>query len=727
MRFTLHQEASVPADPWRLGCGRLETTAGGLQAVEQTWLYASRLEPGLDTAQLRLVLTGSPQGPVTINLSEYKFVVGTVRAPGSRLSIGSAVLRATGRRAVTPDERVSLLVTRAGGRLALQVDGEPLLEADDPFPELPLLDVSVDLPAGVIVHGLAVDGEPEAPADPVNRLSGKVATPGRVSCASGYELAVCIDLVDDIIGNTWSERTFREAMDFYRDHGMRRVYFIYHYGYHGGFWQMPGYDLRFPGLHDRMRCTYENVGEFLPVALRHAHQAGLELHAVVKPFEAGLAFTFPEGSELAGQFGRTPRLGGVMWWCADFLKEHPGLRVGRRPADAVETGPNRGIDRILLRAEPGTPGRLDPNRLRLWVSEDNATYRPHDRPLRVTTGETPCSVLDITGLAVLQPYLAITVEGEPTHGFGNLARRLVTVYDRSGRELQTTLSRAVSVPGLDFRTNGFTWDVVGREDDGEFNYADSYACLDSGRPLGITLGTEPYLAGAMSPFYSEVRAWWLGLVDQCLAAGVDGIDFRIANHNFAFDWSLYGFEEPVVRAFEARYGVNILKESFDREAWRRLRGEPYTDFLRQASARLRRAGRKVVAHVNTYMVPPRVEAAMNVHWDWPNWIREGLLDEITVKRWRMDALTNGIAPRIVAEARQAGLPVNYCPYLNALPSGNSGRQVLDFHRREALEGGATRFIMYENAAFMRARDDGAIEITQPWMVEMVADRGLPGR
>ena len=722
MRFALHQDASASADPWRLGCGRLEATAGGVQAVEQTWLYASRFDPGLETAHVGLDLTGSPRGPLTINLSEYKFVVGTVRAPGSRLSIGSAVLHATGRRVVTPGERVELLVTRGAGRLTLHLDGEALLEADDPFPELPLLDVSVDLPAGVIVHGLVVDGEPGASGDPVDRVPESVATPRRPSSVSGYELAVCIDLIDDIIENTWSERTFREAMDFYRGHGMRRVYFIYHYGYHGGFWGAPGYDLQFPGLHERMRRTYDNVGEFLPAAVRSAREAGLELHAVVKPFEGGLPFTYPEGTDLARQFGRVPRLGGMMWWCADFLKEHPELRIGRRPADAVETGPNRGIHRILLRAEPGTPGRLDPNRLRLWVSADNATYRPYDRPPRVTSGEAPAPVLEITDLDVAEPYLAITVEGEPTHRFGNLARHLVTVYDRSGRELQVTLSRAVSAPGLDFRANGLTWDVVGREDDGEFNYADSYDCLDAGRPLGITVGTEPYLAGAMSPFYSEVRTWWLELVDQCLAADVDGIDFRIANHNFALDWSVYGFEQPVVRAFEARHGVNILKESFDREAWRRLRGEPYTDFLRQASARLRQAGRKVSAHVNTYMVPPRVETTMNLHWDWPNWIREGLLDEITVKRWRMDALTNGIAPRIVAEARRASLPVNYCPYLNALPPGNSGRQVLDFHRREALEGGAARFIMYENAAFMRARDDGAIEITQPRMVEMVAGR-----
>ena len=502
---------------------------------------------------------------------------------------------------------------------------------------------------------------------------------------------------------------------------MRRVYFIYHYGYDGGFWQVSGYDMQYPGLHERMRRTYDNVGEFLPAVVRHAHEAGLELHAVIKPFEGGLSFSFPEESDLARRFGRVPRLGGMMWWCADFLKEHPDLRIGRRLPMPEETGQDGSIGRIVLRAEPGSRARLDPARLRLWVSADNGTYQPYSLPLRVTRTETPSPALEIMDLDLAEPYLVITVEGDPTYCFGNIARDLVTVYDRSGREVRATFSRAVSIPGDDFRTHGLTWDIVGREDDGELNHADSYDCLDAGRPLGITLRAEPYLAGAMSPFHSEVGAWWLELVDQCLAVDVDGIDFRIANHNFAFDWSDYGFEEALVRAFEARHGVNILEEPFDSEAWRRLRGEPYTDFLRQASARLRRAGRKVFAHVNTYMEPPCIETSMNIHWDWPTWIREGLLDEITVKRWRMDALTNGIAPRIVEETRQAGLPINYCPYLNALPPGDAGRQVMDFHRCEALEGGATRFIMYENAAFMRARDDGGIELTHPWMVEMLAD------
>ena len=61
-------------------------------------------------------------------------------------------------------------------------------------------------------------------------------------------------------------------------------------------------------------------------------------------------------------------------------------------------------------------------------------------------------------------------------------------WARSGREAQATLSGKANVPGDDFRVQGFTWDLPGREDEGEFNYADIYDCLDAGRALGIALG-----------------------------------------------------------------------------------------------------------------------------------------------------------------------------------------------------------------------------------------------
>ena len=61
----------------------------------------------------------------------------------------------------------------------------------------------------------------------------------------------------------------------------------------------------------------------------------------------------------------------------------------------------------------------------------------------------------------------------------------------------------------------------------------------------------------------------------------DGVFISTRGHRMAADHGdQYGFNEPVALAFKERYGVDILTENFDLEAWRRLRGEGITQYLR---------------------------------------------------------------------------------------------------------------------------------------------------
>ncbi len=45
----------------------------------------------------------------------------------------------------------------------------------------------------------------------------------------------------------------------------------------------------------------------------------------------------------------------------------------------------------------------------------------------------------------------------------------------------------------------------------------------------------------------------------------------------------FGFNQPIVDEFCRRYRVDILTQDFDLEAWRALRGEYFTLFLREIS------------------------------------------------------------------------------------------------------------------------------------------------
>jgi hypothetical protein len=324
--------------------------------------------------------------------------------------------------------------------------------------------------------------------------------------------------------------------------------------------------------------------------------------------------------------------------------------------------------------------------------------------------------------------MALTVEGSPTFTFGNRLRDLVEVHDLHGVQLPVTFGNqsppvtpapgtaAGDTAGPAFCRTGFRFDVpygnaIGAMDD--------IAWVDGRLPLGIAVGYERHLQGALCPSYPEVQAWWMRQVENCIEAGVDGVDFRIVNHNRAFDWEAFGFNEPLVAAFKQRYGVDIRREAFDREAWRRLRGEMYTGFLRKASARLRQAGKSAQTHISARMGDPKWHTEMEIHYDWPAWIREGLMEEVTIK---MGDMASAPAQRAAAMARAAGMKVNFCPYVNGVPKRPDGPEIVRHLVQEALSGGADGLIIYENAAFMAGRSGGAIDIVCPQIPDVMSER-----
>ena len=90
----------------------------------------------------------------------------------------------------------------------------------------------------------------------------------------------------------------------------------------------------------------------------------------------------------------------------------------------------------------------------------------------------------------------------------------------------------------------------------------------------------------------------------------------------------FGFNPPVVEEFEKRYGINILERNFDLDAWRRLRGESVTRFFRDLKGELSERGMKLGVGVprGDYIGPP----LGNLHLDWRTWIREKIVDSLTI-------------------------------------------------------------------------------------------------
>ena len=147
--------------------------------------------------------------------------------------------------------------------------------------------------------------------------------------------------------------------------------------------------------------------------------------------------------------------------------------------------------------------------------------------------------------------------------------------------------------------------------------------------------------GPLESAYPQARRALVDrLVGETLRYGYDGLMLLtyVENTDLWFE-DEFGFNEPVVREFKRRYGVDISTQPFDVEAWRKLRGEYVTQLLRELSAALHAKGKKLgVAvdplrphHAQPWLGNPIPTAnAGSMTMDWQRWIREGIVDEIMV-------------------------------------------------------------------------------------------------
>ena len=131
-----------------------------------------------------------------------------------------------------------------------------------------------------------------------------------------------------------------------------------------------------------------------------------------------------------------------------------------------------------------------------------------------------------------------------------------------------------------------------------------------------------YHYGHLEFAYPEVRRYTLDVIRKFSDAfPFDGVFLSVRSHSPPPDHAdQFGFNEPIVREFERRYSKNILRQSFDLEAWRSLRGEYFTTLLREVRAHLASRGQKLSIGVaqGEHIGPP----IGNMRIDWQRWVSE---------------------------------------------------------------------------------------------------------
>lgn len=594
---------------------------------------------------------------------------------------------------------------------------------------------------GCVVRRVAVYGVPEA------EISADIRALG-----DDYPLEVTVDFNDDLMACAWSHRTFDALFTELKAWGTRRVSWI-----DLGRAEDAYFDHAPLGIAEHGLETQREVGDIFTTAVETAHRHGIELIGILKPFDMAIhGLSWPPQSEIARQYARIHRIGGSTGWATRMAQEHQHLLTARKPSN---TGPaiHDVWTRIDLVKDDDAPAAIAPADITLIISDDNETFRPYDGPLCVDeviedysiyqltpsgprpTGETRrCRIFRFHGLELREPYVALQVAGG-ARSFANRLCDLVHVFGPAGEERRLTygLSPRRLVWGAQFLSapGEGNSSAVGPRGGFEYNRypgtPSSY--LASGgdglnTPLALDRGQCSYLAlargkdasplGLMSPCFPETRALWLGWIHAMLDAGADGIDIRPGHHHADFAWIEYGFEAPVREEMLRRTGVDIwATDDFDYDLWRRIRGEGWTQFIREASAVVRGRGKPLTLHVDGhYDAAPDRGGTMNIIYDWRTWFDEGLLDRVTGK-----ALWPGasFSREVMALAHARGIPVSYAPYCNNFFEDRSSTN----HLGDSPRGcevpvdrliawgkafGYDSFLFYECASALRARPDGTI-------------------
>jgi hypothetical protein len=294
--------------------------------------------------------------------------------------------------------------------------------------------------------------------------------------------------------------------------------------------------------------------------------------------------------------------------------------------------------------------------------------------------------------------------------------------DDQGRPLPVTVA-----------TGGFVWcrNLTNFREGGlayDYGWGAAPVALDApntdGRQgfIAFTRGRPAYLPCALCETEPAVQEFWLQCLEEMIAAGVDGVDFREENHSTHTDHPEdYGFNEVILRQCEGLQGQALLSKVAE------VRGNAWTDFLTKCRRRLQAAGAKMRYHLQVdWLRPDRPRARAlaypaNVDWQWRRWVDKGLMDEAVIRFYHLQPdflLADPVTQEIIETCRARGLRVVWNRYL--AQAANNLPAELEAIRKDGRFSG---FILYETYDFVRFHEGGKITCAMP-IIEQALRQGL---
>lgn len=497
--------------------------------------------------------------------------------------------------------------------------------------------------------------------------------------------------------------------------------------------------------------------DVLAVACEAAHRYGMRFDAVLKPFEGMLGGTsclLPGNLPLSDDAEVIRLQAGIIHIFRPMVRELLEMNLARLAGDAVDPGGR--ITTIRLVKNDDLPVLFGAADISLWTSDWNGGFQRYTGPVTFSESsewrrlfpynDKPVRMVTLDGLDLPAGTRFILIRrGDGSGAFTNAVEQIAEVENERGEAIPVT----PALRKLDGEKiyKHFKWCVdmgmsrFARQPEAKVLAQDKEAflalCTDMFRfdagwenaPLGpgneilIARGKEHHRVGHLHPEYPEVRQAWLGEINHCVERGVDGVHIRIANHNVIYEPGAFGFNAPVVERMQhpGHYA----------EA-RKLNGDAFTGFLREAADLLHRANKQLGVQIKSTMIHHDDRAAnsqtfpRNFEWQWEAWIRE-IVDYVELRGVFILRPENirPVVERVGLEARNAGIPLVYQSMRGPMVHYDGPFPTLaaemDWVRKHP---DVAAYNLYEIANFSRCSDASGFE-GSPDMAELVRTHWCP--
>ena len=510
---------------------------------------------------------------------------------------------------------------------------------------------------------------------------------------------------------------------------------------------------------DNIWTLYEDYPQgfdLLKEAVKSAHKYGIELYAEIKPFEGGgfsiilpHSMPFPEGAPAFKD------MRGILPIARSFAVENFSMNLKRRPGTYECNSP---VSAIRLVKSDDKPTRVKAEHLSFWTSPSNNEFVQYKGT--ITFRETiedryrfpywrKCRVFHLEELQIPRghSYFLICCSLADEQGdFSNEKGNIIELAGADGKVLPCTLS--TGPVRLDEHYESFYQSKVMTEivrylqlpevkaeiDDlqkmekhyrsfysfGEYSLTD-WVTLDKDGFVAAACGKPEYMLGNQHPIYPDVRKYWLEMVRFCLDSGVDGINFRAANHTNSPEYWDYAFNEPVIEASKGKTDYPTIN---------RINGDSYTLFLREARELIKKRRKGITIHLNSEMLIPDnrpgklSELPPNFEWQWETWVKE-IADDVEfrgvfkLRPWNLYKVLDIFGSVIRAANKPFYFQGDFHGMAFERPFTSTKAELELVKKHDGLNG----YVLYETANFTRVNDADEVEVS-PEMIKVLKDHSL---